>query len=99
MVLLSSSKRNAEEQKAEDQQRQAERRAERLEAFERKVRGERLEAFNHNSRILDLIAADVLSVEEASRLWLNPGVSSLPSDDKPTWHRVYPPLPEEKRQQ
>ena len=68
MVLLTSSKRKAEEQKAEEQRLQAERRAERLEAFERKVKGVRLEAFDHNFRVLDLVASDILTAEEPSRL-------------------------------
>ena len=54
-------------------------------------------AFSHNCRVLDLLAAGILTWEEAEPLMEKPTVSSSShiqlGDSGMNWHPVWPPLP------
>ena len=53
------------------------------------------EAYDYNGRVLDLLAADVISEHEAARLWISPTEMPNTSNSRSTerWNSAYPPLP------
>ena len=53
--------------------------------------------FEHNSRVLNLMAAEIVNEEEAARLLIEPDESSS-SSSSTEWHSVFPPLPSSDQQ-
>ena len=59
-------------------------------------------AFGHNARVLNLVAAEVLTEQESALLLIQPdeSSSSKPSSSGGTeWHSVFPPLPSAGQQE